>query len=263
MEHDDLGELLPRIVVEPPGPRSRALTAALVASEGPAISTTANGDVPIFWEAAAGANVLDADGNRYVDMTSAFGVASIGHRHPAVVAAVQAQAARLLHGMGDYLPVTPRAVLAERLARLAPMQPAKVLFGLSGSDAVELALKVAAIATGRPGVLAFDAGFHGQSYGALALAGRALFHEPFAAQLGRHVRHAPYPYPYRFEGTAEACAAAALAAVERLVDGPPPPGRPLLAPCWSSRRRGARVRSCRRPISCPACAGCATPAGWR
>ncbi|MER3421498.1 MAG: aspartate aminotransferase family protein, partial [Chloroflexota bacterium] len=50
------------------------------------------------------------------------------------------------------------------MAALAPMQPAKVLFGLSGSDAVELALKVAAVATGRPGVIAFDAAFHGQSY---------------------------------------------------------------------------------------------------
>src|SRR5579884_1376306 len=91
------GGLLPHVVVEPPGPRSRALTASLAGTEGPAISTVANGDVPIFWEAAAGANVLDADGNVYIDTTSAFGVASVGHAHPRVVAAVQAQAARLLH----------------------------------------------------------------------------------------------------------------------------------------------------------------------
>lgn len=224
IEPEGFGRLPPRIVVEPPGPRSRALTAELAAAEGPATSTIANGDVPVFWAAAAGANVLDVDGNVYVDTTAAFGVASIGHRHPAVVAAVQAQVARLVHGMGDYLPFTPRQELAQRLAALAPMQPAKVLFGLSGSDAVELALKVAAVATGRPGVIAFDAAFHGQSYGALAVTARSTFREPFLAQLGRHVLRAPYPYPYRYPGSAEECAAAALATVETLLNGPPPVG---------------------------------------
>jgi 4-aminobutyrate aminotransferase-like enzyme len=193
-EPPGFGRLLPHVVVEPPGPRSLALAAGLAEHEGPAISTLANGDRPIVWQAAAGANVLDVDGNLYVDTTSAFGVASIGHRHPAVVAAVQAQAGRLLHGMGDFLPFEPRAELAARLAALAPMQPARVLFGLSGSDAVELAIKVATAATGRPGVIAFDAAFHGQSYGALALAGRATFRDLFAAQLGRFVLRAPYPY---------------------------------------------------------------------
>lgn len=226
-EPEGFGSLTPHVIVPPPGPRSRAMTARLAAAEGPAISTTANGDVPIFWEAAAGANVLDADGNVYVDTTSAFGVAGIGHRHPAVVAAVQAQAARLLHGMGDFLPVTPRLALAERLAALAPMQPAKVLFGLSGADAVELAVKVATVATGRPGIVAFDTAFHGQSYGALALTARDTFRAPFAAQLGRFVLRAPYPYPYRFDGTPDECATAALAALERLLDGPPPAAGPV------------------------------------
>lgn len=221
------GGLLPHIVTPPPGPRSRERTAALVRAEGPAISTTANGDVPIFWAAAAGANVLDLDGNCYIDTTSAFGVAGIGHRHPAVVRAVEAQTRRLLHGMGDFLPFAPRAELAERLAAIAPMQPAKVLFGLSGADAVELALKVAYRASGRPGVIAFDAAFHGQSYGALPLAGRALFREPFAAQLGRHVVRAPYPYPYRFDGSPDACAGASLEAIIRLLDGPSPEAGPV------------------------------------
>lgn len=221
------GGLTPRMVTEPPGPRSRALTAQMIRTEGPAISTTANGDIPIVWQAAAGANVLDVDGNLYVDSTAAFGVASIGHRHPAVVAAVQAQSARLMHGMGDFLPVAPRLELAQRLTELAPMQPAKVLFGLSGADAVELAVKVATVAGGRPGILAFDAAFHGQTYGALALTARHDFRAPFAAQLGRHVRHAPYPYPFRFDGPPEQCARAALAAVARLLDGRPPAAGPF------------------------------------
>lgn len=225
-EPPGFGALLPRIVVPPPGPQSLAAAARLAQAEAPAISTLTNGDRPIVWHAAAGANVLDVDGNVYVDTTSAFGVASTGHRHPAVTAAVQAQAARLLHGMGDYLPFQPRAGLAERLAALAPMQPASVLFGLSGSDAVELALKVAAVATGKPGVIAFDAAFHGQSYGALAVTARDTFRAPFAAQLGHHVLRAPYPYPYRFDGSPEDCAAASLDAVERLLAGPPPQAGP-------------------------------------
>jgi 4-aminobutyrate aminotransferase / (S)-3-amino-2-methylpropionate transaminase / 5-aminovalerate transaminase len=226
-EPPGFGRLLPAIAVEPPGPNSRAQVDRLAQHEGPAISTIANGDIPIVWHAAAGSNVLDVDGNVYIDTTSAFGVAGIGHRHPAVVAAVQEQTARLMHGMGDFLPFSPRSELAVRLAALAPMRPAKVLFGLSGSDAVELALKVAAAATGRPGVIAFDAAFHGQSYGALPLAGRSTFRDLFSAQLGQHVLHAPYPYPYRFDGLPEACAAASLAAIEVLLDGPPPAAGPV------------------------------------
>lgn len=185
------------VAVPPPGPRSRALAAALAKVEGPAISTLANGDLPIFWQAACGANVLDADGNVYIDTTSAFGVASVGHRNPAVVAAVEAQSRRLLHGMGDYLPPTIRLELATALRTVLPAGLERVLFGLSGSDAVELALKCATVYSGRPGVIAFEGGFHGQSYGVLRLASRSSFGQPFADQLGRHVARAPYPNRFR------------------------------------------------------------------
>jgi 4-aminobutyrate aminotransferase / (S)-3-amino-2-methylpropionate transaminase / 5-aminovalerate transaminase len=196
-EPDGFGDLLPEILVPPPGPRSRALATALAQVESPAISTLANGDLPIFWQAARGANVLDADGNVYIDTTSAFGVASVGHRNPAVVAAIEAQSRRLLHGMGDYLPPTIRLELATALREVLPAGLERVLFGLSGSDAVELALKCAAIYTGRPGVITFEGGFHGQSYGVLPLASRSSFGQPFFAQLGRHVARAPFPNPLR------------------------------------------------------------------
>src|SRR5579883_3162173 len=80
-EPPGFGDLLPRIVTPPPGPRSLAMAERLAQVEGPAISTLANGDRPIFWASAAGANVLDVDGNRYIDTTSAFGVATVGHRN--------------------------------------------------------------------------------------------------------------------------------------------------------------------------------------
>ncbi|MHB8576300.1 MAG: aspartate aminotransferase family protein [Dehalococcoidia bacterium] len=196
-EPDGFGWLLPQMRVPPPGPRSRAMAEALARVESPAISTLANGDLPIFWEAAAGANVLDADGNVYIDTTSAFGVASVGHRNPAVVAAVAAQQQRLVHGMGDYLPPSVRLELATALQDVLPAGLGHVLFGTTGADAVELAVKCAAVYSGRPGVIAFEGGFHGQSYGALSLSSRPGFSSRFRQQLGIPVEHAQFPNPYR------------------------------------------------------------------
>ncbi len=176
-----------------------AFAEELARYEGPAISTLANGDRPIFWAAAAGANVLDVDGNIYIDTTSAFGVASVGHRNPRVVAAAEAQMRRLIHGMGDYLPPEPRLALAMALRRFLPSGLDRVLFGVTGADAVELALKAAAVFTGSPGVIAFDGAFHGQTYGTLAVSSRTAFSQRFRAQLGGHVGRAPFPYPYRRE----------------------------------------------------------------
>jgi 4-aminobutyrate aminotransferase/(S)-3-amino-2-methylpropionate transaminase len=204
-EPKGFGRLLPQIKVAPPGSQSRAFATQLAEYESPAISTLANGDLPIFWEAAKGANVLDADGNVYIDTTTAFGVASVGHRNPRVAQAVRGQAKRLLHGMGDFAPPTLRLELARALREVLPQGLDRVLFGLSGADAVELAVKCATAYTGRPGVIAFDGAFHGQSYGTLPLSSRPAFSARFERQLGRHVRRAPFPYPYRRpEGLTEA-----------------------------------------------------------
>ena len=92
----------PRISTRIPGPRSEALSARLAEVESRNVTCLA--PAPIFWERAAGANVWDVDGNRYVDLCAAFGVANVGHAHPLVVEAVADQTARLLHGMGDVQP---------------------------------------------------------------------------------------------------------------------------------------------------------------
>ena len=200
--HPNLGELLPQIRSHGPGGEStRALVDLLASVECPGLTarrrrreefTGASHD-PIVWVQARGANVVDADGNRYVDMTGGFGVALLGHGHPAVVAAVQAQAATMLHALGDVYPSAQKITLEARLAALVPWH-ARVILGLSGADAIEAALKTAMLATGLPGVLAFEGGYHGLSYGALASCGyRFSFREPFAAQLNPAVRVAPYP----------------------------------------------------------------------
>lgn len=189
------GDLLPRIVVPLPGPRSRELSARLARAEAPGVNTVAGGEPAILWEEALGANVLDVDGNLYIDLTSGFGVAAVGHRHPRVVAAVKEQVGRLLHGLGDVHAHPGRVALAERLAALAPVDDPQVFFAVSGAEAVEIAVKTAVAATGRPGVLAFEPAYHGVTLGALAVTSRPEFRQPFQAHLHPHVRRLPFGCP--------------------------------------------------------------------
>jgi 4-aminobutyrate aminotransferase/(S)-3-amino-2-methylpropionate transaminase len=175
--------LPPLLVTEVPGPRSRAWAERLARVESRNVTALAP-DVPIFWERAAGSNVWDADGNRFVDLGAGFGVANAGHAHPRVVAALRDQSERLLHAMGDLHPATVKVELLEALVRRFPGgAPARAVLGSSGSDAVECALKTAQLATGRAGVVAFEGAYHGLGYGALDTTWRALFRQPFAARL--------------------------------------------------------------------------------
>jgi 4-aminobutyrate aminotransferase-like enzyme len=188
-----LGDFLPRMIAPPPGPRSRALSLSLAAAEAPGVNTLGPGGAPsLLWEEAAGANVRDVDGNIYIDLTAGFGVAAVGHAHPRVVAAVRAQAGLLLHGLGDVHAHPLRVALAERLVRLAPVDDPQVFFSISGAEAVEIALKTALAATGRPGVLAFEPSYHGVTLGALAVTSRPAFRTPFAAHLHGHVHRLPF-----------------------------------------------------------------------
>jgi len=175
--------LPPALATSIPGPRSRALAERLARVESRNVTCLAP-EAPIFWERAAGANVWDVDGNRFVDLGAGFGVANAGHAHPRVVAAVREQSGHLLHGMGDVHPSAVKVELLERLAALFPgIAPARVVLGSSGSDAVEIALKTAQLATGRAGVVAFEGAYHGLSLGALDATFRREFREPFAARL--------------------------------------------------------------------------------
>ena len=192
------GDRLPRIVHPPPGPRARALALDLARLEAPGVNTLSidpGAAPPILWERALGANVHDVDGNRYVDLTSGFGVAAVGHRHPRVVAAVRRQAGRLLHGLGDVHAHPLRVELAARLAGLAPLDEPQVYFATSGAEAVEIALKTALAATGRPGIVAFSPSYHGVTLGALGVTSRPEFREPFAPYLHPHVRRLAFGCP--------------------------------------------------------------------
>jgi 4-aminobutyrate aminotransferase/(S)-3-amino-2-methylpropionate transaminase len=215
------GTALPSVTVPPPGPRSCALAAELARWESPNVTYLAD-DFPVFWDQARGANVRDADGNVYVDLTAAFAVAGPGHAHPRIVQAVQRQAERLLHGMGDVHPPAIKVDLLRALAEVAPGGLAKSVLASSGAEAVEAALKTAMIATGRPRVLSFHGSYHGLTRGALSVSGREDFRAPFAAQLGPGAVFVPYPYPYRspFGRDPDEVCAATLRLIEHTLDAP-------------------------------------------
>jgi 4-aminobutyrate aminotransferase / (S)-3-amino-2-methylpropionate transaminase / 5-aminovalerate transaminase len=185
------GDELPAVSGPVPGPRSQELAVRLARVESPNITRL---DVPpIFWAEARGAAVRDADGNVYVDLTAGFGVAHAGHANPDVAASIARQADTLAHGLGDVYPPEPKVRLLERLAEIAPGALQVSILAGSGAEAVEAALKTAAIRTGRTGIIAFENAYHGLTYGALAATWRSDFRAPFASQLFPGVRFAPWP----------------------------------------------------------------------
>ncbi|MBX3275105.1 MAG: aminotransferase class III-fold pyridoxal phosphate-dependent enzyme [Sandaracinaceae bacterium] len=196
-----LGRQLPSIITERvPGPASERGVERLARTECPSLTMrrarraerSGAAHDPIVWVEARGANVVDADGNVFVDLIGAFGVCAVGHAHPRVTDAVARQAARLPHALGDVHPSSAKLDLLDRLAAWLPFD-ARIVLGLNGADAIAAALKTAVLATGRPGVVAFEGGYHGLMYGPLAICGsHPGFREPFAAQLNPHVRFLPY-----------------------------------------------------------------------
>jgi 4-aminobutyrate aminotransferase/(S)-3-amino-2-methylpropionate transaminase len=200
----DPGEDPPVIRVPPPGPQSRTwLTrfAHTSAPMGPPPPKPLRGGIKagappntIVYSTAKGSNVLDVDGNRYVDLAAGFGALLLGHGHPTIRRVLELQASRLFQALGDVYPSDARIALGERLSKLHPSGDAQVIVGQSGADAVTAALKSAALATGKPGVLAFRGAYHGLSYAPLAASGfRESYREPFVAQLNPHVAFAPFP----------------------------------------------------------------------
>jgi acetylornithine/succinyldiaminopimelate/putrescine aminotransferase len=141
---------------------------------------------------AEGSWLYCADGRRYLDLIGGIGVAALGHGHPAVLKAIERQMRRHLHVMvyGEYV-IESQVALARRLAELLPAPLSRVYFTNSGAEAIEGALKAARKFTRRPGFIAFDGAYHGDTLAALALAGNPDFRAPFEPLPGP-VRHLPY-----------------------------------------------------------------------
>ena len=191
-------------------------------------------DLPPFWTHARGCVVTDTSGGKYLDFTGAFGVALAGHRHDSVVDGIRKQAVRLVHGMGDIHPPAIKVEFLEALAALLPWRASATILGLSGSDAVEAALKTAHLATGRPGVVAFEGSYHGLTLGALAATHREHFRRPFTTRLADQLRFLPFP-------SSPAEADAVLERVSELLAGgaPAPVGAVIVEPVQG--RAGVRI----------------------
>jgi 4-aminobutyrate aminotransferase len=147
-----------------------------------------------------GSWLVTTDGQRYLDYTSGIGVTNTGHAHPRVVAAIQEQAAKLLHGQQNIVYHEPGLRLYERLGHLLPGGPWSAFLSNSGAEAVEAAVKLARVATGRPAIIAFRYGFHGRTGQAMALTAAKDVYRGAFEPLPGSVYHAAYPYCYRASG---------------------------------------------------------------
>ncbi len=147
-----------------------------------------------------GSWLITRDGQRYLDYTCGIGVTNTGHAHPRVVKAVQDQAAKLLHGQQNIVYHEPGLRLYERLAHVLPGGPWQAFLSNSGAEAVEAAVKLARIATGRPAIIAFRYSFHGRTAQTMALtAAKDIYRGDFEPLPGS-IYHASYPYCYRAAG---------------------------------------------------------------
>jgi 4-aminobutyrate aminotransferase len=177
-----------------PGPRAQAV----IARDKKVVSQNLTKDVPLVVAGANGMVVEDVDGNRFLDFAAGISTVSTGHCHPDVVRAVQEQASKLLHicYTDFYYPVY--IDLCDRLARLAPMKGNKRVFLTnSGAEAVETAIKLARLRTGRSKIVSFFGAFHGRTFGAMTLTASKPVQRLGYGPLLPEVLHTHYSYCYR------------------------------------------------------------------
>jgi 4-aminobutyrate aminotransferase len=190
----NVGTKLPNIKMALPGPNSKRI----VAEDAKWVSPSYTRDYPLVAKRGYGAMVEDADGNVFLDFAAGIAVCSTGHCHPDVVAAVQKQAAELIHMSGTDFYYEGMPKLAAKLSEIAPGKEAKrVYFGNSGAEAIEAAIKLAKYHTGRDKIIAFEGAFHGRTMGALSLTASKSTQRKGFGTLISGVFHMPYPDTYR------------------------------------------------------------------
>ena len=184
----------PKLVGPLPGPKAKAA----VEADTRLISPSYTRSYPLVAKRGRGVRVEDVDGNEFLDFAAGIAVTSTGHCHPEVVAAIQKQAAELIHISGTDFYDEHLTDLAEKLSSVAPMPgPHKFFYGNSGAEAVECALKLARYHTGRQHVIAFLGAFHGRTMGALSLTASKPQQKRRFSPLMPGVTHVRYPYAYR------------------------------------------------------------------
>lgn len=152
---------------------------------------------PVTVDRGEGVYLWDTDGNRWLDFTSGIAVTNTGHSHPKVVKAIQDQASKMIHAQANILAHEPMMRLAVELTNTMPDKLDQVLFSNSGAEAIEGAVKLAKVATGRPGVIAFRGAFHGRTHLTMALTSSKLKVRGHYEPLVPSIYWAPYPNPFR------------------------------------------------------------------
>ncbi len=184
----------PKISGTLPGPKSRAA----VEADHRLISPSYTRSYPLVAKRGRGIRVEDLDGNEFLDFAAGIAVVSTGHCHPEVVAAIQKQAAELIHISGTDFYDEHLTDLAEQLSAVAPMRgPHRFFYGNSGTEATECALKLARYHTGRQQIISFFGAFHGRTMGALSLTGSKPQQKRRFSPMVPGVTHVRYPYAYR------------------------------------------------------------------
>ena len=184
----------PKLITPLPGPKARAV----IEGDDRLISPSYTRSYPMVAKRGRGCRVEDVDGNEFLDFAAGIAVTSTGHCHPEVVAAIQRQAAELIHISGTDFYYESLVTFAERLSAVAPMPgPHRFYYGNSGAEAVECALKLARYHTKRQQVIAFFGAFHGRTMGALSLTGSKPQQKRRFSPMVPGVTHIRYPYAYR------------------------------------------------------------------
>lgn len=188
-----------RIVGPVPGPNSRALAER----QSRAVTRGLSVAHPVYILRASGSTVTDVDGNTFLDFAGGIGVMNVGHARPEVVAAVSASAQRVTHTAFQVAGYEAYIAVAERLCALAPIVgETRALLMSTGAEAVENAVKIARVATGRAGVLCFEHAFHGRTLLGMTLTGKTVPYKSGFGPFAPEVYRLPYPYPYRGVGLA-------------------------------------------------------------
>ena len=177
-----------------PGPKSKALAKR----RDRAVPRGLSQSTPVYVAKAEDAWLEDVDGNRYVDFAGGIGCINVGHRREAVVAAIREQLDRYLHTCVQVTPYEGYVRLAERMNEVTPGRfRKKTLFVNSGAEAIENAVKIARVHTGRPGIIAFEDAFHGRTMMTLALTSKVHPYKAGFAPFPSDVYRIPYAYCYR------------------------------------------------------------------
>jgi len=194
---------------EIPGPRAREI----LERERRAVARPLLVHGPVVAAEARGSTITDVDGNTVLDFVGGVGVMNVGHNHPRVVQAIQEQAERLIHTDFTVVAYELYVELAERLGALVPISgETRGAFFNAGTEAVENAVKLARLHTGRQAVIAFEGAFHGRTLLALTMTSRTHPYKTGLGPFAPEVYRAPFPNEYRGPD-----AETALATLERML----------------------------------------------